>query len=1018
MMLPLVRRLGLLAGVALGFAALPATAQVVSNTFEDGTTQGWTARGPVTLTSSTDVAHAGTRSLKTTGRTAAWNGPALDLRPLLAANTTYTISGWVRLVAGQPTSNLKFTVEMRAAGEASNSYVQVNNATAVTDGAWVQLQGTFSFTSASNDNLTLYLESSDATSAYYLDDFTITGGSDGPPPDTSGLATDFETGTSEGWGPRGPVTLTPTTETAATGSYSLRVTGRTASWQGPTINVLGKLSKGSRYAIGVRVKLLAGEPASNVRVSLQADNNGSTSFLTVIGNTPVTDAGWVDLATVYNFGADATQLQLYVETDTGTASFYIDDFILDYIAPPTVQDITPVKSVLASYFDIGVAVEPPELSGPHAQLLLKHFNSIVAGNAMKWGPIEPTEGNFNWGPADAIANFARANGLKMRGHTLLWHNQNPAWLFRDAVGNPLESGNPAHRALLIQRLQSHLNAVVSRYNDVVSDWDVVNEVIDPSQPNGLRNTPWLQIIGPDYIDLAFQFAAAATTTGGLYINDFNTEDPAKRDALANVVRGLLARGIRVDGVGHQTHIRIDYPPLERIAQSIDLFTSLGLDNQITELDISAYSNDTDTSPVSQETLVRQGYRYRDLFDLFRAKSSQISSVTLWGLADDNTWLKTFPIRRDDKPLLFDEQLQAKPAYYGVVDPSQLPVLPKKLNVTQKPAGLLSNLKTWVALAPVPLDPGDGSASWGQFKAVWSANAIHLSVEVTDRTRMQAGDRVEIFLGGQTFTFNRYGIQRPAGAEGLLTPTRNGYLLLASVPVSSALSVGDNVLFDLRVTDGSTGRQQSWSDTHHAQDVDNSGFGAFTLLPEKNIVTVGRGTPTIDGEQDRVWRTATEIVTNRFAFGTSGATAHVKLLWDSGHVYLYATVADPVLSKASPNPWEEDSVEIFVDPNNAQTTSYQSDDAQYRVNFDNEVSAGGTSSVARIVSATRRVSGGYVVEAAIAIDAGETVRGSALGFDLQVNDDSGGGTRTSVATWNDESGNAYQDTSQFGAIILR
>ncbi len=1002
--------------------APPPAGTVVAHGFESGTDT-WTARGPVTLASSSDVARTGASSLKTTGRTATWQGPALDLRPLLTANTTYTISGWVRLAAGQPASNLKFTVEMRAAGAASNSYVQINPPVATTDGAWVQLQGTFSFTSATNDNLTLYLESDDATAAYYLDDFTIVGPGnvEPPPPDTSGLATDFETGTAEGWNPRGPVTLTPTTEVAASGIYSLKVTGRTASWQGPTINVLGKLSKGYQYAIGVRVRLAPGEPATSFRVSLQADFNGATSFHTVIGNTPVTDSAWVDLSTLYTFGIDASQLQLYVETADGTPSFYIDDFILDFIEPPEIQDLPSVHEVLAPYFDVGAAVSVAELNGAHAELLLLHFNTLVAGNEMKWDALQPVEGSFTWARADAIANFARTHGLKMRGHTLLWHNQTPAWVFRDTAGNPLQPGNPAHRDLLIQRMRTHIHAVVARYADVVNDWDVVNEVIDPSGPNGLRNSPWLQIVGPEFIDFAFQFADEILNgAGSLFINDYNTHEPAKLAALKNVVEGLLQRNVRVDGVGHQTHIRIGWPSLTEIATSLDTFTTLGVDNQITELDISAYSNDSDTSPVSEETLVLQGYRYRDLFNLFRAKSSQISSVTLWGMADDNTWLKTFPIARDDKPLLFDERLQAKPAYWGIVDPSQLPVLPQSLNITQRPSrGIINNLEAWAAIAPTPLNPGNGAASWGQFRALWSARDLYVLVEVTDATRLR-NDSVEIFLaGGQRFAFSKLGLQRTNGAEALTLPTATGYAVIASIPVSPALSIGGELLFDIRVTDGATGRKQSWSDTRHQQDTDEAALGTLHLRPEKLVVQVSRGRPTIDGQEDKLWKNATEITTQRFAFGTAGAKAKVKLLWDAGYLYVYATVADPTLSKASSNPWEEDSVEIFVDPNNAQTRAYQADDSQYRVNFDNEVSVGGSTSAADITSATRRVSGGYVVEAAIRIDSAETKRGSILGFDFQVNDDgSGNGARTSVATWNDVSGNAYQDPSQFGALILK
>ena len=140
------------------------------------------------------------------------------------------------------------------------------------------------------------------------------------------------------------------------------------------------------------------------------------------------------------------------------------------------------------------------------------------------------------GPADALANFARANGMRMRGHTLVWRSQTPAWVFRDASGIALQAGNAAHRALLLQRMKTHIQTVIPRYADIVDDWDVVNEVIDANQPGGLRNSPWLQIIGSDFIDLAFQCAKEVAPAGvGLFINDYNTEIPAKRAALRKVV---------------------------------------------------------------------------------------------------------------------------------------------------------------------------------------------------------------------------------------------------------------------------------------------------------------------------------------------------------------------------------------------------------------------------------------------------------------------------------------------------
>ncbi|HEU5080799.1 MAG TPA: endo-1,4-beta-xylanase [Opitutaceae bacterium] len=1002
-----------------------AQAQVVSNNFEDGTTQGWSPRGPVTLTASSDVAHGGTLSLKTTGRTAGWNGPSLDLRSHVAVNATYQVTGWVRLVAGFPASNLKFTLERTSNG--TTSYSQVNAAVSVTDSAWVQLQGTFTLPSDANTALNLYLESSDVTSAYYLDDFTITALTSPKCPeplDQSGILTDFENGAAQGWVSRGSAVLTNVTTAAEGGTHSLAVTGRTASWQGAGINALCKLHKGFKYNISVWVRLLPGEAPSDLRVSLQSGLAGVTTYSTVIGNKTVTDAAWVNLSTQYTFAMDVDQLQLYIESASGTSSFYIDEFALVNVPIKPIQtDIPSLRDVLSSYFPIGTAIEPDALTGVHADLLLKHFNQFTAGNSMKWDATEPSDGVFNFARADALANFARAHGLRMRGHTMVWHSQTPAWVFQDANGQPLQPGNPDHRALLLSRMERHIHTVISRYADIVDSWDVVNEVIDPSQPDGLRASPWRQIIGPEFIDWAFEYAREAAPNALLYINDYSTTDAAKRSALQKVVQGLLSRGVPVDGVGHQMHINNQYPPIGDIRSTIELFSSMGLENEITEMDVSAYTNSTDTSPVSPQTLVEQGYRYRDIFNLYRELSSKIHSVTLWGLADDGTWLKTFPITRDDKPLLFDEELQAKPAYWGVVDPTKLPIVPKSLNVTRVSNWIVGQLQPfWNSLAPQPLTSVSQDASWAQFRAVWKGDKVYVYAEVSDKTRTLT-DAVDIYIGAAHYRFRNIGLQRPNGAEALALPSSSGYVLFAAIPAGQNLAVGNTLKFDIRATDASNGNQVSWSDTKNGQDADLSNLGTLTMIPERQVSRAIRGTPTIDGVADKAWKNADEVTTKLFVLGTSGATAKVRTMWDDGHIYVYAQVTDPNLSKASPNVWEQDSVELFIDSNNAQTTTYQSDDAQYRVNFDNEQSFGGAAAAGKIVSATRKVAGGYIVEAAIAVDDLPEVSrrlgdGAFIGFDVQVNDDgAGNGVRSSVATWNDTAGNNYKDTSRFGAIQL-
>ena len=351
-------------------------------------------------------------------------------------------------------------------------------------------------------------------------------------------------------------------------------------------------------------------------------------------------------------------------------------------------DIPSVYLTLAPYFPVGAAIGPKDLQGPHAQLLVKHFNSIVAENVMKTGFLQPTKGVFDFRAADALVGFAKGHHMLIRGHTLVWYKQNPPWLFKDADGNDLRPG-PESKALLLQRLETYIRTVVSRYKEDVYAWDVVNEAIDPTQPDGFRRTPWFEITGTDYIDTAFRAAHEAAPHAKLFLNDFDTTNPAKRTFLLNLVRDLKARGVPIDGVGHQMHISIHYPSVEAIAETIHMFSSLGVDNQITELDVSLYDNPTQTcSAVSQDVLIEQGYRYRDLFQTFRALKGEISAVTLWGMSDDRTWLKKFPIPRLDLPLLFDERLQAKPAYWGVIDPARLPPRPVIRPGSTEPAGKL------------------------------------------------------------------------------------------------------------------------------------------------------------------------------------------------------------------------------------------------------------------------------------------------------------------------------------------
>ncbi|MGZ0038790.1 endo-1,4-beta-xylanase [Paenibacillus ottowii] len=649
--------------------------------FEQGNSDGWKPRGAYTqIASVTEAAYGGTHSLKATARTAAWNRAELDVKPLLLPDLEYEISGYVKLDGNAAIpSVLKFTIEQQQTGGTTTWKTVAQAETAGT--SWIKLQGRYTFTGEMNA-LKLYVENSNPAQAYYVDEVEIRQVSVTRTNPTSGIVSGFEDGTAQGWVSRlGAETVQVSNADARTGSYSLLTTGRQKAYAGPKLDVTTTMQKGSRYTVSAWVKLVSGEQPAKVRLSVQRDHQGQSAYETVVGDTTIATGGWIHLSGTYTFAHDADAVSMYLESPEGTSSFYMDDFELSLVPPLAIEkDIPSLHGLYQGQFSIGTAIEAFQTEGAYGELVQKHFNSVVAGNAMKPASLQPSEGQFHWEEADQIVQFARQHGLEIRFHTLVWHNQTGDWMFKDKNRQPM-TPTAENKKLLLDRLETHIRAVAARYKKVITDWDVVNEVIDPDQPDGMRRSKWYQITGTEYIEKAFRVTReVAGPNARLFINDYNTHEPKKRDFLYNLVRDLLAQGVPIDGVGHQTHIRLEFPTIAEIEQSIEKFASLGLDNQITELDMGLYSNDTDRyETIPEAMLIRQAYRYQALFDMFTRQQEHISNVTIWGTDDGNTWLSTFPIARLDKPLLFDERLKAKYAYWELVDPSKVPPLPAESN---------------------------------------------------------------------------------------------------------------------------------------------------------------------------------------------------------------------------------------------------------------------------------------------------------------------------------------------------
>ena len=1001
-------------------AAQAADVTILSNDFE-ATTDPWVARGATTSVALTPEGHESDSSLLVSGRTDTWHGVETALTDLLAPDQAYEFSAWVRLADGETADTVKFTV-----AQTPEAYTTVAEAPELTSDAWVEISGTYTMP-AGTTNAILYAEATSAETDFMIDDVVLTGperpadGGETPAPGVGvGLDNDFEAALGA-WGVRGSGTATATLDADGyDGTQAALVSGRDQAWNGLAADVTGIFEPGRVYTISAWVKMAVGADPADIRLSIQRELEGSdTAYDTITTVTGVTSSAWKRVTVSYPM-APADEGLLYFETAAGTGSFLVDAITATTVQRGVQLDIPSLQDELP--WPIGVAIDERETVAPASTLVTKHFNQITAENSMKPEAIQPTEGVFTFDAADRLVDFAVANDLRVYGHTLVWHSQTPAWFFLGADGQPLTSST-ADQTILRDRMKTHIDTVAAHYRETYGEFgtagnpivafDVVNEVIDESQSDGLRRSRWFDVLGVEFIDLAFEYANEAFNGGvadgpvTLFINDYNTELPGKRQAMVTVVQGLLDRGVPVGGMGHQFHVSLA-TPIAQMKASIDAFATLGLEQAVTELDVGINGAPT------AERLVQQGYFYADLFDMFR-EYPDLFALTLWGPDDSRTW------RTDEYPLAFDGNLQAKPAYWGIVDRSELPARTQQVNVNQADLTVGDGVVDDIEWALLPLTPiTSGGAGTTGFQLRWDDGRLLAYVQVQDDTD-DAGDTVTLFAGGTTLEVARDG--STAGTEVRSTPT--GYVVVAELPVEGA-TIGSSVPFDVRVADGATGDLLSWNDPSHNQE-NGSALGTAVLVEPVGYVAIPRAASpvTIDGEIEEAWAGAAVVSTDTQVEGEAegGASATVRALWTDGVLHLLFEVTDDELDKSAIDAYLEDSVEFFVDPANAKSGPFNPVDGHYRVNFDNEQSFGGDPSVIgdNLESATTITETGYIVEASIQLTEPEAVAlaaaaedGPFIGVEFQVNDATPGSTaRTSVRSWSDPTGRSYQDTSRWG-----
>lgn len=342
-----------------------------------------------------------------------------------------------------------------------------------------------------------------------------------------------------------------------------------------------------------------------------------------------------------------------------------------------------LKDAVGKYCLIGAAINQWQSDGqvPEADAVIdRHFNCAVAENCMKPETLAPAEGIFDFRVADKFVSYCQQHNLKVLGHCLVWHSQAPDWWFTNGY-----CAAPASKEVVKERLIKHIKTVVGHYKGQVHGWDVVNEAIEDD--GSFRKSPFYNLLGEEFIEIAFRTAHEADPDAELYYNDYSMSGQAKREAVCRLVKNLKAKGLRIDGVGMQSHNGMDYPDLAEYEKSIDAFAACGVKVMITELDLNVLPNPEGFGGAA----VEQSYefqqkmnpyanglpkekakeiqkRYMDFFNIYFRHRDQISRINLWGVADHNSWLNGWPIKgRTNYPLLFDRQYQSKPVVQDIIN---------------------------------------------------------------------------------------------------------------------------------------------------------------------------------------------------------------------------------------------------------------------------------------------------------------------------------------------------------------
>ncbi len=975
------------------FTGSAAAEELMNDTFESGY-GAWKGVG-ATCSITTDYAHSGTSSLYVYDRTNSWGAPRCSMSGIAYAGNSYTFDAWAMYAEGNNSSEQMALKLIYTDSSGQDHYQQITGANAQ-KGEWVHLSGTYNIPSDVT-GIILYVEmpSASTDTCYYIDDITVNGEKLEVEKDTSYL-NDFDDGKSQGWNARGSATATVTKDYSHSGDYSVYVSGRTQLWNGLTSSKDDVLTAGKYYSLGCYV-MYNDEKWSDTQkfsINLQYDMDGKENYYTIATET-ANKGEWTYVGSELTIPEGATNCYVYVQTgyvptaaEQDLMDFYVDTCSGQLLPDPAIEeDIKALKDAYADYFKLGCACADSEFKqGATKDLILKHYNSLTLGNELKPDSVldlsktlayaqetgDYTSPQISLNEADGMLKFAAENNIPVRGHVLVWHSQTPDWFFKE---NYDANADWVSIDTMNQRLENYIKLVMETLEKDYPDvefyaWDVVNEAASDSgtiRPAGSNNSvsgqsAWVSVYGDQsYIVNAFTYAKKYAPAGcKLFYNDYNEYSPNKQAYIISDILTPLIEKDLIDGMGMQSHIGMSSPSIELYKQSLLAYADLGLEVQVTELDVSQKSN-----AVADQLELAQ--RYQDCFKMFKeVKDSgvNLSAVVIWGITDSTSWIGGYP-------LLFDKNYAAKPAYYAVIDTDSE----------------VDKLGTAIAYKYDGTDTDRSQA-----------------LEIQNAQTIGTSHSIKFIYTDEKLELNVTALADEAlsvtwGESGTATLTAG-----ESGTIKISLDELDKSNIEINISSDSG----TWGST---------GIGIVTLKDQPKMAEAAKGTPEIDGTIDSVWDNAAAISLDTYTMG-NGATGTAKMLWDENYIYVLAEVKDAVLSNASANAYEQDTFEVFFDENNNKTSSYESDDIQARVSFTGEKTVTDGLSTDAFISAAVTTADGYLVEYALPFTIAPFTAGQVVGFDVQINDDGdGAGKRTSIANWNDLTGMGYTDPSGFGVMKL-